>query len=520
MILEESNDSILSAPFVAPRDLGWQGVIVDGTRDAPQRLDYITDALDRTPTSIRALEAWSDRVSSTASKKGKRGRMQFFSAYPNSTAVKEALVRCGGEGASLSSSSWGGLYTGNSHLYVINRDAPTISHEYGHFIDYQLGRIQPAYASAWTGIEGDKVTSRPEWMDLIGECFAGIEAQRDTGAYGYTNYVEWFAEMYAGQLHPQYTGGKVGFSTMFTVLCGRNLELAGHVRGMFKQLIPDLPAFPWRNSFTDAQRLLPCISGLRMNGLRTGVFFSRTYEKEVAEAVTWTISAGTLPAGLTMSNGTISGTPTTPGAFDFTLTVSNANGSMDRRFQGSISDASVPTPVITTFATLPRVFSGEPWSATLQATGGPVVWSLTRAPSIPIALSSDGVVTITNTSTFTGGKFTARATNAGGFVDKEFEIPYSIRARWFSTALPALRVGQAPAPNTSLGAQGSWPLSITLTAGAVPDGMYLEINNPTYDAYVRGVPTTAGDYSFELTVENDWGAATRTFSGTVQPRVA
>lgn len=519
MILEEGNDAILSAPIAVPRDLGWQGVVVDGSRDFPQRPEYIIDALNRTPASIRALEEWTDRGSATGAQKGKRVRLQMLSGYPNNTAVKERMLRVGGDGSNASTSAWGGLYTGDVRLYVINTDGPTLTHEYGHYVDWQLGRIQPNYSSAWSGTSADRVTNRPEWGEVISECYRGIEASSDTRAYGYTNYGEWFAEMYAAQLHPEYPGGTNGaFATLFPVLCGRNLELAGHVRGMFKQLIPDLPAFPWRNGYTDTARLLPCISGLRMTGLRTGVPFSRTYEEEVAEAVTWTISAGSLPAGLSMSDGTISGTPTTPGAFDFTLTVSNENGSMDRRFQGSINDSTVPAPLITTPATLDRAFLGEAWSATLQADGTGVTWSLPRTPSIPIALASDGVVTITNTNTFTGGKFTARATNAGGYVDKEFEIPYAVRARWFSTALPTLRVNQAPAPNTSLSAQGSWPVTITHTAGSLPEGMYFDIATPGYNATVRGFPTAAGPYSFELTVTNEWGTAARTFSGTVEPQ--
>lgn len=48
---------------------------------------------------------------------------------------------------------------------------------------------------------------------------------------------------------------------------------------------------------------------------------------------TWT-SSGTMPAGLTLSStGVISGTPTTPGTFSFSITVTDSAGSLPAKMK-------------------------------------------------------------------------------------------------------------------------------------------------------------------------------------------
>lgn len=54
---------------------------------------------------------------------------------------------------------------------------------------------------------------------------------------------------------------------------------------------------------------------------------------------TYTVSAGTLPAGITRSGGALSGTPTTKGAYSFTITASNSAGSASASFSGTVNPA-------------------------------------------------------------------------------------------------------------------------------------------------------------------------------------
>jgi hypothetical protein len=106
----------------------------------------------------------------------------------------------------------------------------------------------------------------------------------------------------------------------------------------------------------------------------------------------WTVSAGALPGGLSLSPaGVLSGTPTSPGSSSFTVRVADAGG-------GSATQAltlTVVAPLGITTTTLPAAISGTPYNEALGATGGstPYAWSV-AAGALPdgIALSAGGVL--------------------------------------------------------------------------------------------------------------------------------
>jgi hypothetical protein len=58
--------------------------------------------------------------------------------------------------------------------------------------------------------------------------------------------------------------------------------------------------------------------------------------------MTWGVSAGTIPAGLTInsSTGAISGTPTTAGAYSFTVQATNSFGSDTQAYTGTVAAGS------------------------------------------------------------------------------------------------------------------------------------------------------------------------------------
>lgn len=59
-----------------------------------------------------------------------------------------------------------------------------------------------------------------------------------------------------------------------------------------------------------------------------GVAFTRTFGADGAAPMTWSVTAGSLPPGLTLSAGGVySGTPTTLGSYPFTVTATNVSGS-------------------------------------------------------------------------------------------------------------------------------------------------------------------------------------------------
>ena len=91
----------------------------------------------------------------------------------------------------------------------------------------------------------------------------------------------------------------------------------------------------------------------------------------------WSVTNGTLPAGLTLNGNTISGTPTTANTYKFTVTATNNSGSDSKEFTLTISE---PAPIYTISADVDPVGAGtvsgggkytEDTSVTLTATNNP-----------------------------------------------------------------------------------------------------------------------------------------------------
>lgn len=129
--------------------------------------------------------------------------------------------------------------------------------------------------------------------------------------------------------------------------------------------------------------------------------------------ITWSISSGTLPAGLNLSGSTISGTPTTAGDSTFTLMATNANGSDTASYTVTINAA--PTYGIGlsqsgsyTFAAQTAGYSPvAPLSVTVSNTGNQptgalsVALSGTNAGSFTLSTGSIGSIATGSNNSFT-----------------------------------------------------------------------------------------------------------------------
>jgi Putative Ig domain/IPT/TIG domain len=114
----------------------------------------------------------------------------------------------------------------------------------------------------------------------------------------------------------------------------------------------------------------------------------------------WSVTGGTLPPGLSLnsSTGVISGTPTVGGTYSFSVTVTDSESSGVSATTGlSITvTGSVITALAVATTSLPAATGGQPYSATLAASGGvaPYSWSVTGG-TLPPGLSlnsSTGVI--------------------------------------------------------------------------------------------------------------------------------
>ena len=134
---------------------------------------------------------------------------------------------------------------------------------------------------------------------------------------------------------------------------------------------------------------------------------------------TFSMTAGTLPTGLSpiTSGGLISGTPTTPGTFTFTIRATDANGCTGLQAYTIVINAPTCPTISLLPPPLPIGTVGIPYSKTITASGGtgPYTFSMTVG-ALPTGLSpitSGGLISGTPTTpgTFT---FTVTATDANG----------------------------------------------------------------------------------------------------------
>lgn len=116
---------------------------------------------------------------------------------------------------------------------------------------------------------------------------------------------------------------------------------------------------------------------------------------------TWSISAGLLPAGLTLSGNTISGTATSAGTFNFTVKVTDSTTPTAQTATKAFS-IFVGTDLTITTTSLPNGVVNSPYSQLLAAANGtpPYTWSVS-AGALPNGLTLSGN-TISGTPTATG----------------------------------------------------------------------------------------------------------------------
>jgi hypothetical protein len=99
---------------------------------------------------------------------------------------------------------------------------------------------------------------------------------------------------------------------------------------------------------------------------------------------TFSIASGGLPAGLTFTGGSISGTPLVAGITGVQVQVTDSAGSSASK---TLSLRILPALTITTSSTLPTGFVGQAYSVSFQATGGdtPYTWSITGGGASPLS---------------------------------------------------------------------------------------------------------------------------------------
>ena len=245
-----------------------------------------------------------------------------------------------------------------------------------------------------------------------------------------------------------------------------------------------------------------------------GVLYTiQLYSANTTGTLSYALAAGSsAPPGLSLSfTGLLTGTPTTPGLYPFTVLIGDGvTPALTRTFSLRETGINITSPEITQFiANVPQTFSFTQTGAV-----GATTWSWTLSnPFCGLTLnSSTGAVTGTPTSCVQNTSFTVTVTDSTGMSNSQqatfsSSFPFSV-----VTINPGFLVDATVGSNTNYsgGANGGRaPFTFALASGSsLPPGMQLAATSATLKSLnsgflpntfkIFGVPTTPGTYTFTL----------------------
>jgi hypothetical protein len=232
-----------------------------------------------------------------------------------------------------------------------------------------------------------------------------------------------------------------------------------------------------------------------------------TYSQTIAHTggtgtLTWSISAGTLGGGLSLSSsGVISGSPVSGGNQSFTVKIVDANGvSTTQAYSLTVNGA----PLITT-ASLPAATDGQTtYSQTIAHTGGTgtLTWSISAGTlGGGLSLSSSGVI---SGSPVSGGNqsFTVKIIDANGVSTTQAYSLTVNAALVITTASPLTGTHNAAYSTTLAATGGTGTLTWTLTSGTLPGTLTLSTSG-----VLSGTGGPVGSTNFTVTVTDANGVA-------------
>ncbi len=217
---------------------------------------------------------------------------------------------------------------------------------------------------------------------------------------------------------------------------------------------------------------------------------------------TWSISSGTLPAGLTLdtTTGEVSGTPTSDGTSTFDLVVTDSLGQSASQSE----TVTVATDPAITSSAFGAGEVGVAYDAVPTTSGGtgPATWSVANG-TLPAGLTLDtttGEVSGTPTSDGTSTFDLVVTDSLGQSASQSETVTVATDPAITSSAFGAGEVGVAydAVPTTS---GGTGPDTWSVANGTLPAGLTLD----TTTGEVSGTPTSDGTSTFDLVVTDSLG---------------
>lgn len=225
-----------------------------------------------------------------------------------------------------------------------------------------------------------------------------------------------------------------------------------------------------------------------------------TLTGSTSTTITYAVSAGTLPAGVTLTTaGVLAGTATTPGTYNFTVTGTDQYGC-------NASRAYTLTVICPTITVSPVTFTngvvGTAYSNAVTSTGGSgtVTYSVSGVLPQGITIGSNGIMTGTPTLPGTYN-FTVIATDVNNCTGQQiYTFVIDCQAITIDQATIASGTVNAAYSETLTQTGGVGTGSYAITAGALPAGVTLSSTG-----VLSGTPTQPGIYNATVTFTDDNG---------------
>lgn len=218
----------------------------------------------------------------------------------------------------------------------------------------------------------------------------------------------------------------------------------------------------------------------------------------------WLLDSGSLPPGLSLNqSGSITGTPSTAGTFNFVVKVTDVKSNLATKALTLIVKPAAPLTIVTT--QLPRASVGSTYSQNLGASGGqtPYTWLL-QSGNLPDGLTLNQTGVISGTPERAGTtSFVLKLTDAANAsATTTLTITVNPPVLVFSIdslSLPDGLVGQEYS-QTLKASGGTGPYRWDLKSGRLPDGLRL-----SEAGMISGTPTTPGEADFEIRATDQSG---------------
>lgn len=224
-----------------------------------------------------------------------------------------------------------------------------------------------------------------------------------------------------------------------------------------------------------------------------GVAYSVQLIADGGGTQTWSLSAGTLPTGITLSKtGLLSGTPTALGQTEFTVRVTDGNV----RYDTKSLRLAVVAPVAIAPIKQPPAAVGSDFRLAITATGGvgPYTWSVAPGITLPRGLALDPAAGVIAGIPRAAGSFpitVAAADTSGSSATLDLTLVIAARLAILTRSLlPSARVGRTYATRI-LTRGGIAPVRFAITEGAPPPGLRFDRKT----GRLTGKPRIAGRYT-------------------------